>query len=234
MIAPIVPYTIAGVIWYQGESNAGEAYLYQTVFSTMIASWREAWNQGDFPFLFVQLAPFMKIAPKPGPSGWAELREAQLKTSHAVQKTAMAVITDVGDEADVHPKQKTPVGIRLALAARAIAYGEPIEYSGPEYASMKVEGDAIVLSFTHLTGGLEAKDGPLKGFAIAGADHAFVNAEAEIKGDAIVVRSPEVKTPEAVRYGWANFPVGNLWNKAGLPASPFRTDDLPPSTKPGK
>jgi sialate O-acetylesterase len=234
MIAPIVPYAIAGAIWYQGESNAGKAYQYQAIFTTMIESWRDAWNQGDFPFLFVQLAPYMKIVDKPGESGWAELREAQLKTSQAVPHTAMAVITDVGDENDVHPTRKTPVGARLALLARALVYGEKIDYSGPEYSGMDVDGNSIVLKFKHLGGGLEAKDGPLKGFAIAGPDHVFVNAEAEIKGDTIVVRSPSVPNPVAVRYGWANFPLGNLWNKAGLPASPFRTDDLPMSTRPDK
>ena len=234
MITPIVPYGIAGVIWYQGESNAGKAYQYQSIFTTMIASWRDAWNQGDFPFLFVQLAPFQKIVTKPGESSWAELREAQLKTSQSVPNTAMAVITDVGEENDVHPIKKTAVGTRLALAARALVYGERVDYSGPEYTGMEVDGNSIVLKFKHLGGGLEAKDGQLKGFAIAGPDHAFVNAEAEIKGDTIVVRSPSVPNPVAVRYGWANFPLGNLWNKAGLPATPFRTDDLPMSTRPDR
>jgi sialate O-acetylesterase len=148
----------------------------------------------------------------------------------------MAVITDVGEENDIHPTRKTPVGARLALAARAIAYGEPIEYSGPEYTGMEVDGSSIVLKFKHLGGGLEAKEGALKGFAVAGADHVFVDADAEIKGDTVVVRSPSVSNPVAVRYGWANYPLGNLWNKAGagLPASPFRTDDLPMSTRPDK
>jgi sialate O-acetylesterase len=192
----------------------------------MIASWRDAWNEGEFPFLFVQLAPFMKIVSEPGDSDWAALRESQLKTSQTVPKTAMAVITDVGEENDIHPQRKAPVGARLALAARAIAYGEPVEFSGPAYAGMVVEGGSVVLMFKHAGGGLEAKDGPLKGFAVAGEDHKFVNANAEIKGDTVVVQSPDVPHPVAVRYGWANFPLGNLWNKAGLPASPFRTDDF--------
>jgi sialate O-acetylesterase len=230
MIAPLQPYAIAGTIWYQGESNAGRAYQYRSLFSTMIKSWREAWNQGEFPFLFVQLAPYMKIVSQPGDSDWAELREAQLQTSHAVPNTAMAVITDVGEENDVHPRNKAPVGARLALAARAVAYGEKLAYSGPQLARMTVKNGAVVLEFTHVGGGLVAKDGPLTGFAIAGSDAAFVNAEAVIEGDTIVVRSPTVPNPVAVRYGWANYPLGNLWNKDGLPASPFRTDEFPSRT----
>ena len=226
MIAPIVPYSIAGAIWYQGESNAGRASQYHALFSTMIESWRDAWKQGEFPFLFVQLAPFMRIVTEPGDSDWAALRESQLKTSQTVSRTAMAVITAVGEVNDIHPQRKGPVGARLALAARAIAYGEPIEFSGPEYAGMKMDGSSIVLQFKHTGGGLEAREGALKGFAIAGEDHKFVNAEATIEGDTIVVKSPDVSHPVAVRYGWANFPLGNLWNKAGLPASPFRTDDF--------
>ncbi len=139
----------------------------------------------------------------------------------------MAVITDVGNPNDIHPKQKQPVGARLALAARALAYGEKIEYSGPIYKSMKQDGNKIVLSFTHLGGGLVAKDGALKGFTIAGKDRKFVNADAQIQGDTVVVSSPQVTEPEAVRFGWADCPVVNLWNKADLPASPFRTDDWP-------
>ena len=232
MIAPLLPYAIKGAIWYQGESNAGRAYEYRKLFPAMIKCWRDDWKQGDFPFLFVQLAPFMKIEPEPKESGWAELREAQLLTALHCPKTAQAVITDVGEEADVHPKQKDPVGARLALAAQAIAYGEKIEFSGPAYAAMKVQGNKVILSFTHLGGGLVAKDGALKGFTIAGADKKFVNAQAEIQGDKIVVCCDQVAKPAAVRYGWANFPVVNLWSKAGLPASPFRTDDWPGVTWP--
>jgi len=233
MIVPLEPYAVAGAIWYQGESNAGRAFQYRKLFPAMIQNWRKDWGYA-FPFLFVQLAPFMKIEAEPKESGWAELREAQLLTALNLPKTAQAVITDVGDENDVHPKQKDPVGARLALAARAIAYGEKIEFSGPAYASMKVQGNKAILSFTHLGGGLAAKDGALKGFAIAGADKKFVNAQAEIQGDKIVVCSDKVAKPVAVRYGWANFPVVNLWNKVGLPASPFRTDDFPMLTAPKK
>jgi sialate O-acetylesterase len=233
MIAPLIPYAIKGAIWYQGESNAGRAELYKTGFPLMIQNWRDDWKQGDFPFLFVQLAPFMKIEKEPTDTGWARLREAQLLTTRNAKNTAMAVITDVGEEMDIHPKKKEPVGHRLALAAEALAYGKKVEYSGPAFDKMTVEGNKAVLSFTHLGGGLEAKDGPLTGFTVAGEDKVFHNAEAEIKGDTIVVSSKDVEKPVAVRFGWANYPVVNLWNKAGLPASPFRTDDwAPPAPKP--
>ena len=234
MIAPLIPYAVRGAIWYQGESNAGKAYEYRTLFPTMIQSWRTAWKEGDFPFLFVQLAPFMKIQPEPGESNWAELREAQLLTSLKMPNTAEAVITDVGEENDIHPKRKEPVGARLARAALALAYGRKIEYSGPVYDSMKVEGNRAVLSFTHVDGGLEARGGALEGFTVAGEDRKFVKADARIEGDKVVVSSPQVQPPVAVRYGWANFPVVNLWNKEGLPASPFRTDDFPGVTQPKK
>jgi sialate O-acetylesterase len=234
MIASLQPYAIKGAIWYQGESNAGRAYEYRTLFPAMIKNWRETWKQGDFPFLFVQLAPFMAIEAEPKESTWAELREAQLLTSLRVPNTAMAVITDVGDEKDIHPKQKEPVGGRLALAARALAYGERLTYSGPVYADLKVEGNKAILGFKHTGGGLVAKGGTLEGFTIAGADRKFVKAEAAIQEDKIVVWSPEVEKPVAVRFGWANYPVVNLWNKDGLPASPFRTDDFPMLTAPAR
>jgi sialate O-acetylesterase len=226
MIAPLVPYAMRGAIWYQGESNAPRAYEYRAIFPAMIQDWRKAWGN-DFTFLFVQLAPFA-----PPPAGtYAELREAQLLTLK-LPKTGMAVITDVGEERDIHPKQKRPVGERLALAARAIAYNEKIEYSGPAYSGMKVEGNRIVLSFTHVGGGLVVKGDKLTGFTIAGADQKFVVADAEIKGDKIIVSSPQVAQPVAVRFGWENYPMVNLWNKADLPASPFRTDDFPMVTAP--
>jgi sialate O-acetylesterase len=234
MIAPLIPYRIKGAIWYQGESNANRAELYRTGFPLMIENWRHDWHQGDFPFLFVQLAPFMAISKEPTDTPWARLREAQLLTSFRVRHTAMAVITDVGAERDIHPKQKEPVGRRLALAAQALAYGQQIEYSGPVLDKMTVEGDKAILSFKHVGGGLVAKDGPLTGFTIAGEDRKFHNAEAEIRDDTIVVSSKEVEKPVAVRFGWANYPVVNLWNKAGLPASPFRTDDWPLPAPPPK
>jgi sialate O-acetylesterase len=233
MIAPLLPYAIAGAIWYQGESNAGRAWQYRTLFPDMIRNWRRDWDRGDFPFMEVQLAPFMAIKDQPGDSSWAELREAQLLATKVLPKVGMAVITDVGDEKDIHPKKKEPVGARLALAARAIAYGQDVVYSGPIYKSMKVKADEAILSFEHTGAGLVAQSGELKGFAIAGEDNRFVWAKAEIQnGKKVVVSSPQVPSPVAVRYGWADYPVGNLWNKEGLPASPFRTDNLPLTTAP--
>jgi sialate O-acetylesterase len=235
MIAPLIPYAIKGAIWYQGESNAGRAEQYRRLMTDMIRNWRQDWREGDFTFLEVQLAPYDKvkrrpledILAKPVESDWAELREAQLLATKTLPKVGMAVITDVGEKDDIHPKKKEPVGARLALAARGIAYGEKIEYSGPVYKSMKVKDGKAILSFTHADSGLEARDGELKGFAICGPDKKFVWAKAEVDGDKVVVSSPEVSEPVAVRYGWADFPVVNLWNKAGLPATPFRTDDFP-------
>ncbi len=232
MIAPLIPYAIKGAIWYQGESNAGKAYAYRKLFPTMIQNWRDDWKQGDFPFLFVQLAPFRPIVSEPKESDWAELREAQLLTSLNLKNTGMAVITDVGDPKDIHPRKKEPVGARLALAARALAYEQNIEYSGPLYDKMTVKDGKAVLSFKHVGKGLQAKDGPLQGFTIAGADKKFHNAKAEIQGDTILVWCDQVTEPVAVRYGWADCPVVNLWNKDGLPATPFRTDDFPGVTVP--
>ena len=232
MIAPLIPYAIKGAIWYQGESNAGKAYAYRKLFPTMIQNWRDDWKQGDFPFLFVQLAPYMKIESEPQESAWAELREAQLLTALHLKNSGMAVITDVGDPKDIHPKKKQPVGARLALAALALGYDKNIEYSGPVYDQMRVQDGKAVLSFTHVGKGLQAKDGPLNGFAIAGPDRKFYNARAEIQGDTVLVWSDQVTQPVAVRYGWASCPVVNLWNKDGLPASPFRTDDFPTVTGP--
>jgi sialate O-acetylesterase len=231
MIAPLIPYAIRGATWYQGESNAGRAYEYRTLLPTMIKNWRADWKEGDFTFLIVQLAPFKQVDKDPKESEWAELREAQLLTAETLPKTGIAVITDVGETNDIHPRRKQPVGARMALAALALANGESIEYSGPIYSSMRIQGDRAILSFKHVDGGLRAQGGPLTGFAIAGKDRKFFNAEAEIQGDNVIVRSPKVSDPVAVRYGWANYPVVNLWNKAGLPASPFRTDDFPMVTQ---
>lgn len=228
MIRPIMPYAIKGAIWYQGESNAGRAFKYRTLFPTMIKSWRDAWGLGDFPFLFVQLAPFKAIVTEPQESEWAELREAQLLTAKTCPNTGMVVITDAGDPSDIHPRQKEPVGARLALAARKIAYGENIVAFGPTYKGMKVDGAQVTLYFDNVGGGLVARGGDLTGFAIAGEDRKFVFANARIvDGNKVVVTSPKVDKPVAVRYGWADCPVVNLFNKEGLPASPFRTDDFP-------
>ncbi len=216
MIAPLLPYALRGVIWYQGESNVGRERQYRDLFPAMIADWRRAWGLGDFPFLFVQIAPYNTMSP--------EIREAQLLSWQRTTNTAMAVTIDCGDANDIHPANKKPVGARLALAARALAYGESLEYSGPVFAGHKVDGAKLILNFTHLGGGLVAKDGALKGFTIAGADKTFRPAQAEISGDTVVVSAADVAQPVAVRYGWANVPEGNLFNRAGLPASPFRTD----------
>ena len=216
MIAPLQPFPIKGVIWYQGESNKSNAREYRDRFPALIADWRKQWNTPELPFLFVQVAPFKDMPP--------EIREAQFLTLGKSAHTAMVVITDIGDANDIHPADKEPVGKRLALAARAIAYGGTIEYSGPLYQSMEVSGDKVGITFSHVGKGLLAKDGPLKGFTIAGADGNFVPAVAEIRGGAVIVSSTAVPEPKAVRYGWANVPDVNLFNRDGLPASPFRTD----------
>ncbi|MGE5295744.1 MAG: sialate O-acetylesterase [Solirubrobacterales bacterium] len=227
MIAPLTPYTVGGAIWYQGESNAGRAYQYRELFPTMIKCWWNSWDQGDFPFLFVQLANFMDVKDQPGDSAWAELREAQTMTLE-VPHTGMAVIIDIGDAKDIHPKNKQDVGKRLALWALANTYGKNVVYSGPLYTAMDKSGGKIVLHFDHLGGGLVAQGGgPLKGFAVAGEDRKFVWADARIEGNTVVVSSSSVANPVAVRYAWADNPVCNLFNKAGLPASPFRTDTWP-------
>ncbi len=227
MIAPLVPFAFKGVIWYQGESNAGRAYQYRTLLPTMIRDWRAHWGEGDFPFYIVQLANFTGVKPEPGESDWAELREAQLMTAQTVPNTGQAVIIDIVDANDIHPKDKQDVGKRLALIALAKTYGKKIEYSGPAYETMHKEGNAIRLKFAHANGGLMVKGDKLEGFAIAGPDRHFVWADAKIEGSTVVVSSPQVSDPVAVRYAWANNPVCNLYNKAGLPASPFRTDDWP-------
>ncbi len=224
MLLPLIPYAIRGVIWYQGETNAGRAYEYRHLFPLMIRQWRADWGEGDFPFYFVQLANYLSVRKQPGDDTWAELREAQTMTLRT-PNTGMAVITDIGDAKNIHPKDKQDVGKRLALWALAKTYGKDLVYSGPLYRSMENKGDRIVLHFDHVGGGLAAKnDEPLTGFAIAGADKKFVWAEARVVGDTVVVSSPKVPDPVAVRYAWAHNPVCNLYNREGLPASPFRTD----------
>lgn len=224
MINPLLPYGMKGAIWYQGESNVGRAYQYRTLFKAMIKDWRTVWGQGNFPFLFVQLANFMKANPQPEEDAWAELREAQTMALE-LPNTGMAVAIDIGDEKDIHPKNKQEIGRRLALNALAKVYDRKRPYSGPIYKSMNIQGNKIHLQFTHTDGGLGIKgEGSLDGFAIAADDKKFVWAEAKIEGDEIVVWNPEISKPAAVRYAWASNPVCNLINGAGLPASPFRTD----------
>ncbi len=225
MISPLIPFSIKGAIWYQGESNAGRPGQYRTLLPTMINDWRSRFGVGKFPFLIVQLASFTDPVSDPVQGGWAELREAQLLTALNTPNCGLAVAIDIGEATDIHPKNKQDVGRRLALAAEGIAYARRIVYSGPVYKRMKIEGDAIRLYFDHVGGGLLAKGADkLKGFAIAGADKGFVWGDAVIEGKTILVSAPSIKKPVAVRYGWANFPNGNLYNKADLPASPFRTD----------
>jgi len=224
MIFPLVNYNLKGVIWYQGESNTDDPSNYCELFSKMIADWRARWQRPDLPFLYVQLANYLRANEAPTESNWAELRNQQL-LALANPHTAMASAVDVGEWNDLHPLDKKSVGERLAVAARAIAYGEPITYSGPLYRGMEVQGNKIILSFDHVDGGLEARGGPLRHFAIAGEDGRFRWAQAEIIGDRVAVWHEEIAEPKAVRYAWADNPAGaNLYNKAGLPASPFATD----------
>jgi sialate O-acetylesterase len=226
MLAPLLNYSIKGVVWYQGESNAARPLEYRTLFPALIRDWRTKWNQGDFPFLFVQLPNFMESKDQPSESNWALLREAQLRTL-SVPQTAMAVAIDIGEWNDIHPLNKKDVGKRLALAAQRVAYGDnTIVSSGPIYQSMTVEGSKIVLSFTNIGSGLSAKGGELTQFVVAGPDKKFVWAQAKIENNHVVVWSEKVPNPVAVRYAWADNPEGaNLYNAEGLPASPFRTDE---------
>jgi sialate O-acetylesterase len=218
MIAPIVPYTIRGATWYQGEANASQAhaYAYRRLFRLMIEDWRQAWGEGDIPFLFVQLANF-----KSNP-WWPVLRESQTSTL-GLRNTGMAVIIDIGESTDIHPKNKQDVGTRLALAARATVYGENVEYSGPMFHGLSTEAGKLRLWFDHTGSGLTARGGgELTGFMVAGEDGKFVPAQAKIEGKTVLVSSADVPQPSAVRYAWADDPVSNLINQEGLPASPFR------------
>ena len=224
MIAPLVPFAIRGAIWYQGESNAGRAYQYRTLFPIMIRDWRRAWGR-VFPFYFVQLANWRPRKEQPDESDWAELRESQTMTLREPQ-TGMAVAIDIGGE-DLHPRNKLDVGRRLAAWALAGVYGEKVVPSGPLFDGFSIEGDKVRIRFKHASGLKTSDGGPVKGFAIAGADRKFVWAEARIDGQTVVVWSPSISRPVAVRYGWADNPAVNLFNKADLPASPFRTDDWP-------
>ena len=219
MIKPIQPYAIKGVLWYQGESITEGLTLYPVVMEHVITSWRQQWGQGDFPFYFVQLAAEDAASNRP------EVREAQA-LALKVPNTAMAVALDIGEKKNVHPKNKQELCERLTRIARANVYGEKIEYYGPMYESMQVEGNSIRVKFTHVSGGLVAKGGELKWFQVAGADKKFVNATAKIDGNTVVVSAPGVSAPVAVRYAWNQWPEGaNLYNSDGLPAPQFRSDD---------
>ncbi len=240
MIDPLTKYPIRGATWYQGESNTGRATQYRTLLPTLIENWRSAWNMKDnkdFPFLVVQLAPYGNGTNNSGGIQYAELREAQNYTAQTVPNVGVVVITDVGNETDIHPTHKEPVGQRMALLAESIAYKQKVAAMGPTYKDMSVSGNKVTLHFANVGSGLMAKPGVtsgttveprvLSGFTVSGADGKFVPAQAEIKGkDAVVVSAPDVEKPTAVRYGFVNFPVVNLWGN-DLPASPFRTDAPP-------
>ena len=229
MVHPARLFPVRGVIWYQGEANAWRAYQYRRLLPSLIDDWRAAWGY-EFPFLIVQLPGYLAPSGNPQESAWAELREAQAMAL-SLPATGLAVAIDLGQANDIHPRDKEPVGQRLALAARHVAYGEQLVYSGPTYRSMQVEGDKIRILFDHVGRGLVARGGPLRHFAIAGKDARFIWGKASIDGRTVVVESPNVPHPCAVRYAWAYNPEGcNLYNKEGLPAAPFRTDDWPGAT----
>ena len=227
VLKPLIGYGIRGVIWYQGESNANRAFQYRELFPLMIQNWRDEWNRGDFPFYWVQLADFRKEKPEPADSDWAELREAQTLALDRLPNTGQAVIIDLGEADDIHPKNKQDVAKRLARLALAQDYGFDIVHQSPRYASMSRKGNKILLQFSQVGGGLDTFDirTPI-GFAVAGEDRQFFHASAKIIGnDQIEVWSDAVNKPIAVRYAWADNPVCNVQNREGLPLTPFRTDD---------
>ena len=229
VLHPTVGYGIRGAIWYQGESNAGRAYQYRSMFPLMIETWRDLWAQGDFPFYWVQLADFRNELNEPASSAWAELREAQTMAL-SLPNTGQAVIIDVGEGRDIHPRDKLTVGNRLARIALARDYGFDVAYQSPTYKNMEITEDGILLTFDSVgAGGLWAFDTKeVQGFSIAGEDQVFVWADAKIVGqNQVKVYSPEVAAPVAVRYGWADNPVINLYDRNGLPVTPFRTDEWP-------
>ena len=226
MVKSLAPYALRGVIWYQGENNASRAGDYQRVLSLLIRDWRAAWGQGDYPFLIVQLAPFGN-----GENKWADIRAAQMAVAKNTPKTATVVTTDVCDVADIHPKNKRPIGQRLALAARAVAYGEDVEHRGPELVDAAFKDGAASLTFDHVGDGLKSKGNAPQGFAIAGADRKFIDADAKITGaNTVMASSPEVREPVAVRFAWKDFNEADLWSSSELPAAPFRTDTFSTAT----
>jgi sialate O-acetylesterase len=212
MIEPLEPFAIRGAVWYQGESNAGQGKAYEKLLPAMIGDWRQVWGE-KLPFLFVQIAPHRSIHPS--------FRESQARIWQSTPHTAMIVTTDVGNAGNIHPTRKRPVGERLALAARALVYGEALEASGPVFKAMRIEGNRAILSFTHTGGGLVAQGGALKGFTIAGENDKFFPAQANIEGETIVVTSDKIAMPKTVRFGWGQVPDVNLFNREGLPAVPF-------------
>lgn len=229
MIHPLFPTTLAGVIWYQGESNAGRAWQYRTLLADLIRDWRRGF-EAELPFLIVQLANFRQVPETPGEDAWAELREAQAVVARTVPRCGLAVAMDIGEAEDIHPRNKKDVGLRLALLARRVAYGEDVVASGPVFRGMELRGSEAVLSFDFADGGLMVRGDTLGGFAVKGGDGVWRWADARVEGEQVVVSHPEVARPVAVRYAWAINAPAPLYNRWGLPAVPFRTDDDPPAT----
>lgn len=232
MLEPVAPLAITGAIWYQGEANADRAYQYRTLLPAMIGDWRKLFGQGDFPFYIVSLPAFMHHQDQPVESSWSELREAQALTASKVRNCALAVTIDTGEADNIHPMDKKIVGERLAFCALAQQYGEKIPYQGPTFKSLKHLHGALKLNFVHADGGLVAKGGHSAEFSVAGKDHKWYWADARIEGNSVIVSSPDVPDPIAARYAWQSFPKATLYNGAGLPAVPFRTDDWPGVTEP--
>jgi sialate O-acetylesterase len=224
MLAPIAPLSITGALWYQGEQNSDRGFQYRKVLPVMIADWRKLFGQGDFPFYIVSLPAFRHRSEVPTDDTWAETRESQALTAAGVRNSCLAVTVDTGDPDNIHPKDKQPVGERLAFCALAKHYGKKVSYSGPTLASVKRLPDSVRLRFKHTDGGLVVKGEKLAGFEIAGEDHKWYWAEAHLEGNTVVVSSPSVSNPKEVRYAWQSNPAATLFNGAGLPAAPFRTD----------
>ncbi len=234
MIAPLAPFTIRGAIWYQGEANFQRAHQYRSLLPAMISDWRKTFSQGDFPFYIVSLPKFMAPKNLPGEDAWAELREAQALTARTVKNCALAVTVDTGEADNIHPRDKQTVGERLALVALANEYGQKISSAGPTFVSAEKISGALKLKFFNTAGGLVVKGERLGEFSVAGADHQWHWANAKIEGDHVIVSSPKVSAPQAARYAWQANPQATLFNQAGLPAAPFRTDDWPGVTDKAK
>lgn len=231
MLKPMTPLALTGAIWYQGEANWANAYAYRKLLPAMIADWRQAFGQGDFPFYIIQLPKFNPHKDQPGDDGWAELRESQAVAAKSTPNSGLVVTIDTGDPTNIHPKDKRIVGERLAAAALAEHYGQKVPHVGPTFTAAEHVPGGLRLHFDHAEGGLVTRGGEAKEFSVAGADHKFHWARAKIEGDAVVVSSPDVPEPQAARYAWQGSPEATLFNGAGLPAGPFRTDDWRVSTE---
>jgi sialate O-acetylesterase len=231
MLEPVAPLALTGVLWYQGEQNSDRAFQYRKLLPALIGDWRKLFGQGDFPFYIVSLPAFMHHQDQPSESTWAELREAQAMTARNVPNCALAVTIDTGDPDNIHPPDKKIVGERLAFCALARNYGEKIPFEGPTFKSLEHVPNALRLNFEHTDGGLVVKGDKLAEFQVAGKDRKWHWAYAKIDGDSVLVSSSDVPEPEAARYAWQSYPVATLYNGAGLPAVPFRTDDWPGITQ---